>query len=138
VIILDTCVISGSLKENQESAMFAWMAGLKEETVFIPSIVIGELRKGVELLEKGKKKQALELWLEQLQDRFSGRILPIDEGTALVWGSLCARLTREGRPVPVSDSLIAASSLFHDALLATRNTKDFEGMGLRLVNPWEI
>jgi predicted nucleic acid-binding protein len=68
----------------------------------------------------------------------SGKILPFDEGTALVWGSLCARLAREKRPAPVTDSLIAASAFFHDALLATRNVKDFEGMGLRLVNPWEI
>ncbi len=137
MIILDTCVISEALKPSPSAAVLNWIDTLPEERVYIPSLVLGELRKGIDLLPSGSKKQSFTLWLEQLQERFKGRILILDGETALVWATLSARLQKEGKPAPVVDSLIAAHALKHHALLATRNIQDYENSGIDLSNPWQ-
>jgi predicted nucleic acid-binding protein len=134
--LLDTCVISETLRESPSPEVMAWIDSVPEEAVFIPALVVGELQKGVELLPAGARQEALRLWLEQLRARFAGRILPIDEDAALEWGHVCARLRRSGRTLPVVDSLLAALALRHRALFATRNTKDFQDSGATVVNPW--
>jgi len=91
---------------------------------------------GVELLPKGRKKDALRVWLEQLRQRFAGRILSFDAATALRWGGLTARSQLQGRNLPVIDSMLAATALQHSAVLATRTTADFEAAGVETVNPW--
>jgi len=136
VILLDTCVISEALRPNPSPKVTAWLEGLQEEQVYLPVLVIGELEKGVELLPKGDKQAALRLWLEQLRRRFKGRILPFDEETAVMWGSLSARCRKSGRRLPVVDSMLAATALRHSALLATRNLSDYEDSGADVVNPW--
>jgi predicted nucleic acid-binding protein len=136
VILLDTCVISESLKPEPEACLLAWLETLDEDRVFLPSIALGELQKGVELLPEGRKRTALRLWLEQLRQRFTGKILPFDEDAALAWGSLCARLSKEGKPGPAVDGMIAAIALRHRAILATRNEVDFASMGVEIINPW--
>jgi predicted nucleic acid-binding protein len=89
------------------------------------------------LLAPGARQNALRLWLEQLQQRFAGRILAIDAETALQWGCLCSKMKKAGTTVPVVDGLLAATALRHQAVLATRNTGDFQNTGIRLLNPWE-
>jgi toxin FitB len=137
MIILDSCVISESLKPAPNSKVTSWIASLEEENVFLPALALGELQKGIEILDDGKKRQALRMWFEQLRQRFQGRVLPFDEETAIVWGGLCARLAKKGRPAPVIDGIIAATALRHDALLATRNISDFESSGVKTINPWD-
>jgi toxin FitB len=137
MIILDTCVISESLKPSPSPVLLSWIDSIPEELAYIPSIVLGELEKGVALLDDGKKRQALRLWLEQLRQRFAGRILPIDEDTAMIWGNLRAGFLRQGKPTPVIDGMIAAIALKHDALLATCSTRDFSDTGVKLVNPFD-
>jgi len=136
VILLDTCVISEALRPKPSSQVMAWLESLPENRVFIPVIVLGELRKGVDRLDRGTRRAALDLWLEQLQERFRRRILDVDQETALSWGALNARLEREGHRMPAIDSLIAACALRHNALLATRNSADYAPSGVELVNPW--
>ncbi|MGC9313013.1 MAG: type II toxin-antitoxin system VapC family toxin [Sediminispirochaetaceae bacterium] len=136
MILLDTCVISEVLRPAPSPKVTAWLDSLPEEQVYIPSLVIGELEKGVELLPKGEKKAALRLWLEQLRRRFKGRILPFDEETAVLWGSLTARCRKSGRRLPVIDSMLAAIALRHSALFATRNVTDYDDTGADIVNPW--
>jgi toxin FitB len=136
MIILDTCVISECLKPSPSAALMEWIDSIPEEQAHLPSIALGELQKGVELLVNGKKRQALRLWLEQLRQRFDGKILSFDEDSAILWGDLSARLIKLGKPTPVVDGMIAAIALKHDALLATRNAKDFRDTGVKLVNPF--
>ncbi|MDY7027836.1 MAG: type II toxin-antitoxin system VapC family toxin [Spirochaetota bacterium] len=136
MILLDTCVISEALRPDPSSKVTAWLEDLQEEQVYLPALVIGELEKGVELLPKGYKQAALRLWLEQLRRRFKGRILPFDEETAVLWGSLTARCRKSGRRLPVIDSMLAAIALRHAALLATRNVSDYDDTGADVVNPW--
>ena len=138
MILLDTCVVSEALKPAPDGRVLAWLDSLKEEEVFLPSLVLGELRKGIEALADGQRRGALALWLGQLEDRFAGRILPFDGAVASQWGSLMARQTRSGRPIPALDAQIAAHALHSGAVLATRNTADFETAGCVVFNPWEL
>jgi len=137
VILLDTCVISEALRPQPDPAVIAWMETIDEEALCLNVLVIGELRKGIEMLEAGAKQDRLRLWFEALQERFSGRILDLDSGTLVLWGDMCAKAKKAGHPVPVIDSLMAASALRHNALLVTRNTQDYHTTGIALFNPWE-
>ena len=136
MILLDTCVVSEAMRPDPSPRVMDWIGTLPEHQVYLPVIVLGELKKGVDRLEEGTRRTALELWLEQLRERFGRRIVAVDEETAMTWGTLLARLDREGRRMPAIDSLIAACALKNDALLATRNTNDYAPSGIRLVDPW--
>ncbi|MFW5712616.1 MAG: type II toxin-antitoxin system VapC family toxin [Spirochaetota bacterium] len=137
MIVLDTGVISEALRPEPDSRVMEWIDGLPEEQVYLSALVLGELEKGVELLPQGSKRTALRLWLEQLRQRFSGRILSFDEQTALRWGDLAARSQASGRRLPVIDGMLAATALQYKALLASRNVDDFRGTGVEVLNPWE-
>lgn len=137
MIILDTCVISEAIKPEPSAKVLSWIDALPESQVYIPSLVLGELQRGVLRLSSGRKRDALVLWLEHLEERFSGRWLPFDNESAGAWGRLLARLEQQGRKLPLMDSLIAALALQHQACLASRNVDDFTGTGIELVNPWD-
>ena len=136
MILLDSCVISEAMRPDPSSQVMVWLDSIPENRVFLPVIVLGELRKGVDRLDRGTRRVALDLWLEQLRERFRRRVLVVDEETALTWAVLNARLERKGQRMPAIDSLIAACALRHNALLATRNTADYAPSGIELVNPW--
>lgn len=136
MIVLDTCVVSEAIRPHPSVNVLNWLDSLPEHQVYIPALVLGELEKGVYLLPEGKKRSALRLWLEQLRERFRGRILSFDEGTAVSWGKVTAQVERSGRRLPVIDGMLAATALRHSALLATRNTADFQDTGVELINPW--
>jgi len=137
VILLDTCVVSETMRPNPSPEVLNWLNGLPETKVYLPAPVIGELHKGVELLPRGNRQKALRIWLEQLRERFTGKILSFDEETAAIWGMLTARLEKSGRTLSVIDGILAAVALRHSALLATRNVSDFQDTGVEVVNPWE-
>lgn len=97
-------------------------------------MVLGELRQGVERTRRNDVAAAarLERWLEALQERYAGRVLQIDGRIVDEWGRLEA-----SRPLPVVDGLIAATALVYDLTVVTRNTRDFETAGVRVVNPFD-
>jgi hypothetical protein len=98
-------------------------------------LTLGEIRKGIERLQGDARQSALLDWLEvELPRFFWGRVLAVDARTADRWGRLQGSA---GRPLPAIDSLLAATALQHDLTLVTRNTADFDGLGVRLVNPWQ-
>jgi predicted nucleic acid-binding protein len=100
-------------------------------------ITLAEIQKGIELLADGKRRVQLERWLQQdLEAWFSGRVLLVDRQVAARWASLLAQGAREGRPLPVVDSLIAATALAYDLIIVTRNVRDFDGVGASTLNPW--
>ncbi len=137
MIVLDTCVVSETLKPSPEPRLLAWLESLNEEEVFLPSLVLGELRKGIDLLDIGNRRSALHLWLTQLGDRFQERTLGFDVEAALRWGELQAAQIRAGTPLPITDGMLAALTLVNGAVLATRNTTDFERTGVPIFDPWE-
>src|SRR5690606_3120039 len=88
-------------------------------------------------LNDKKRQQQLQTWLEdRLQARFAGRILGVDLDVALEWGILQGEAQKQGAPVPVIDSLIAATAVRHNLTLVTRNVRDFERFPIRVLNPW--
>jgi toxin FitB len=136
--VLDTNVVSEWVKVEPARPVVEWMADLDEAEVFLSVISLAELRRGVELLDAGRRRQRLERWLtEDLVDRFHGRVLPIDMLVADAWGRITARATRAGRPVGSMDAYVAATAEAHGLTLATRNVRDFDSLGVPLFNPWE-
>jgi tRNA(fMet)-specific endonuclease VapC len=100
---------------------------------------MGEIAKGISKLTPSRRKEELDIWLKQtLPNRFIGRIVDIDLQTMLLWGELLGKLEKQGRPLPMMDSLIAAIALQNSLILVTRNEKDFAGIAVAIVNPWTI
>lgn len=134
--LLDTCVISELRKPSENPSLVKWISGVDESDLFLSVITIGELERGVARLPEGKKKAAVGEWVRHaVVNRFGARILPVDPSVASCWGGLLASREKAGRPMPILDGFIAATAISSDCTLVTRNTKDFEGSGVRLLNP---
>jgi predicted nucleic acid-binding protein len=137
VILLDTNVISETAKPVPEPRVIAFLTRHEDE-LFISVVTLAELYRGIELMPAGRRRQVLTDWVSQdLPMRFSGRVLSFDEQDAPVWGELMARSRREGLNLQIMDSLLAASALARQFVVATRNRRHFDGLGLRLIDPWD-
>ena len=133
--LLDTNVLSEAMRKQPDSRVRAWLERTPDELMYVSVLSLGELRKGIEGVADTARRERLRQWLEaDVPDWFGDRILPVDECVADRCGRMCAAI---GRPVPAIDSLLAATALRHDLRLVTRNTREFEGFGLGLVNLWE-
>ena len=133
--LLDTNVISETIRREQNKLVSRWFEQIPSEALFVSVLTLGELRKGIERLADKKRKEKLRLWLEhELPEWFEGRVLPVNLAVAERWGRLLAEV---GRPVPAIDSLLAATALHYELRLVTRNTGDFNYPGLEVINPWQ-
>lgn len=136
-ILLDTNVLSEVTRPAPDARVLQWLDGLDEDRSFISVVSIAEIRRGVALMEEGRKREALAEWLARdLPQRFDQRVLPVDEPVALAWGDLMGLAKRRGRGLSSMDGLIAATAIAQGLTLATRNTRDFEGFGIELFDPW--
>lgn len=136
-LLLDTNVLSEVTKPAPEARVLEWLDGLDEDRSFISVVSIAEIRRGVALMDDGRKRDALAEWLARdLPQRFEQRIFHVDEPIALAWGDLMGLAKRRGRGLSAMDGLIAATAIAQDLTLATRNTKDFEGLDIDLFDPW--
>jgi predicted nucleic acid-binding protein len=136
-LLLDTNVLSEVTKPRPNGRVLQWLDRLDEDRAFISVVSIAEIRRGVALMDAGRKREALAEWLaNDLPQRFERRVIPIDEPVALAWGDLMRLAKRSGRGLSSMDGLIAATGLVHDLAVATRNTKHFEGFGVELFDPW--
>ena len=136
--LVDTNVISELIARPPNPKVVAWIDQLDPGTVYLSVITVGEIRKGIEKLQASKRKDTLKDWLDtDLLIRFQGRIVEISVETMLLWGELVARLERQGKPMGAIDSLIAASALQGQYVLATRSEDDFQNTGVTVVNPWK-
>lgn len=135
--LIDTNVISEPTRKQPSANVVSWLNSVDENQLYLSSLSIGELQKGITKIGGNQQKQqALNHWYEQLQLRFKHRVLTVDCQLAKFWGELSARVTH---PTPAIDSLIASTALYHHCTLVTRNTKDFEAynsFGLAIINPW--
>ena len=107
---------------------------VSESHLFISSLTVGEIRKGIELARQRNdigQAESLEAWLQRVIEGFSGRILSVDAQVADSWGQMSAI-----RPVPVVDGLLAATAMVHDFTLVTRNVSDVEGLGVSVLDPF--
>ena len=136
--LLDTCVISEVIKRKPYSNVIKWIKQEEESNFFISVLTIGELHKGIEKLDKSKRKEELHNWVENdLKERFCNRIIDIDMQVAMMWGKIQGMTDRAGKPMPAIDSLIAATGITHHLTVVTRNTSDMKESGAVLLNPWE-
>lgn len=135
--VLDTNILSEVTKPRPEGRVLQWLNELDEDRCFISVVSIAEIRRGVVLMDGGRKRDALDEWLTSDQPhRFEHRVLPVGERVALAWGDLMGQAKRNGRGLSSMDGLIAATAIAHELALATRNIKDLEGFGIDLIDPW--
>jgi len=135
--LLDTCVVSELVRPKPKASVVSWVLERDEDELFLSVITIGELEKGIARLPDSPKRVALEQWVRrELADPFRDRLLAIDSGVAARWGALVGASEARGQPLPVIDSLIAATGVQHDLTVVTRNTDDLERCGARCFDPW--
>ena len=136
--LLDTCVLSEFTRRQPDKRVIHWLDSIEEEKLFISVITVGEIQRGIERLPDSHRKTELLVWMNNgLLNRFAERIIAIDAPTMFMWGSLTARLEAAGQPMGVMDSLIVASALQNNLIVATRNVTDFLPCGVQVINPWE-
>jgi predicted nucleic acid-binding protein len=134
--LIDTNVISERLKAKPNDNVSKWFDDVPAEMQFISVLTLGEIRKGIEKLDHGKRKTNLLVWLEHdLPSWFGDHILPIDQKVSDYWGYLTAQIKR---PLPVIDGLLAATAIVHQLKIVTRNVSDFTLPGLEVINPWDL
>ena len=118
--------------------MVEWMSDQTPDLLFTTAITVAEILHGVELLPKGKRRDQLLQEAEAMfAADFADRVLLFDERAARMFGTVAVARRVQGRPIGVLDAQVAALLRVHGATLATRNTNDFEGCGVRLFNPWQ-
>ncbi|HEY2444888.1 MAG TPA: type II toxin-antitoxin system VapC family toxin [Rhizomicrobium sp.] len=133
--LIDTNIISEVRKGARcDTRVSAWYASIADEDLFLSTLVLGEIRKGIELARPrdAGKAAALERWLGEVEAAFDGRVLGIDNAVSDRWGRMNAI-----RPVPVIDGLLAATALNNGLTLVTRNDRHVAGLGVTVLNPFK-
>ena len=137
MIVIDTNVLSEALKPLPSPTVLSWLATQEPTSVFTTAITQAEVLYGVELLKPGRRRTRLLAVVENLfSEDFEGQILPFDEDAARAYARIVVAREKSGRPISQFDAMIAAIAHCHRAAVATRDTSDFEGCGVQVVNPW--
>ncbi len=135
--LIDTNVVSETLKPRSERRVVDWIGRQMANDLFLASISLGELVRGVRRIRDRTRSERFQRWIDSdLAAQFQGRILPFDRETAVIWGEIMGDGDRVGRPKPMVDAQIAAVARRHGLTLVTRNTRDFVGMEVVLLDPW--
>jgi predicted nucleic acid-binding protein len=131
--LVDANVLSEPTRPDPHPAVVAWLRR-HERAIAVDPVILGEIRFGILLLARGKRRTRLERWFDEGVRRI--HCLPWEAETGLRWAELLARLRTSGRAMPVKDSLIAATALVHRLAVVTRNVGDFEKAGCDVINPF--
>jgi toxin FitB len=138
VIVLDTNVLSEVLKPSPAVRVLEWLAAQPASQLFTTAITQAEILYGLELLPKGKRRSALQLAVRAVfEEDFAGRVLPFDSAAALVFSQIAAARRSMGRPITQLDAQIASIARSRVAVIATRNTADFQDCGVGIIDPWD-
>ena len=138
MIVLDTNVLSELMRPDPDQAVIAWMDSQDPAQLFLTAVTVAEILYGIARLSDEKRKADLrELGAAMLKEDFARRILSFDEAAAAHYAEVVCERQSSGRPIGMADAQIAAiCRTLNGATLATRNSRDFEGIGLDLANPW--
>jgi predicted nucleic acid-binding protein len=137
MILLDTNVVSEAFRIQPDPVVRAWYDAQSTVDLFLCAPVLAELRQGIERLPVGKRRSRLEELIAQFdQQIFASNFLSVDREAAYAFGRVMAQRQRAGRPIGAMDALIASITLVHGAALATRDTNDFDHLGIELINPF--
>lgn len=136
--LLDTNVISAVMSPSPPPKVLDWLNLSESATLFLSSVTLAEIGYGLAVLADGRKKRDLENRFETfVATAFEDRILDFDRAAARLYGGILAHRRALGRPMSMADGQIAAIARSRQLVVATRNLRDFEDCGLRLVNPFE-
>lgn len=134
--LLDTNVISEVMRKHPDKGVLNWLTAIPSQELYLSVLTLGELRKGIEKLSEGARKNTLRLWLaHDLFELYATHILAVDPVVADRWGYIAATISR---PLPVIDLLLASTALTHNLKLVTRNVRDFDIPGLEVINPFLV
>lgn len=134
--LVDANVLCESSKTHPDAAVLQWLA-VHDAELRISALSLGEMLKGMHLMDRGKRRQKIEHWYQRIERWATGRILPVDAAVMKTWAAFYAKHQRAGRKLPAMDSLIAATALQHQLTLVTRNTADFPD-DVHVLNPWTV
>lgn len=138
MIVLDTNVLSELMLPSPDTAVHQWLSQQTNEHVYTTAISMAEILQGIELLPAGKRRSGLLAAAHSLfTGVLSGRVLSFDEGAAQAFAPIAVERRKRGRPISLFDAQIASIAKARNAALATRDIRDFEGCGVRLINPWQ-
>ena len=130
--LVDANVLSEATKPVPDERVVKWL-GRNEPEFAVDPVILGEIRFGILLLPRGRRRSRLERWFEDGVQRL--QCIPWEASTGLRWAELLATLRAEGRAMPIKDSLIAATALEHDLAVVTLNRRDFDAAGVVVVDP---
>lgn len=131
--LVDANILSEPTKPSPDPRVVDWLQA-HEPDIAVDPVILGELRFGILILPRGKKRTALERWFNAGVGRL--HCLPWDAGTGLKWAELLARLRKTGTAMPIKDSFIAATAIVYGLTVVTRNHADFAKAGVRVINPF--
>jgi toxin FitB len=135
--LLDTNAISEWIKPRPDPGIARWLDEVDEDRTYLSVVTLGELRKGVERLADGRRRERLDQWLtSDLPGRFDGRLLPVDALVADQWGLLLARAEKAGTAIRGIDALLAATAKVSSLQIVTRNVRHFQHTGVEVICPW--
>ena len=137
--LLDTCALSEYVRKAPAPEVIRWLDEQDEASLFISVISLGEIEKGILKLRASdpRRSQKLTAWLGKVEQRFAGRILPLDTAALHVWAQIAATAELAGQPLPVMDGLIMATAQCHGLTIVTRNVQDFT-LYPQVFNPWAL
>lgn len=137
IYLLDTNVLSELVKPAPDTNVIAWTQRQSTLDLSLSVLTLGELEKGIALLPTGARRTRLVQWVKvDVPRQFFGRLLPVDDATALAWGHLAAAAQRAARPLPVIDGLLLATAQVHGLTFVTRNVSDSANRGVPVLDPW--
>jgi predicted nucleic acid-binding protein len=138
MILLDTNIISEVMRPVPSPEVLAWLNKQPKNKLFISTIAIAEIIYGIRNLPEGKRRiNLVDQFHKMITDLFKYRILTFDEPAAYLYGEIMAHRKVLGKPLSIPDGQIAAIGRLHNAILATRNIRDFIDCDLRLINPFQ-
>ena len=137
MIVLDSSVLSELLRPAPAPQVEAWLSARDGAAVYLTAVGEAELRHGVPILPAGRRRTTLSGAIEAILEKdFRDRILPFDRAAARAYADIAAKRRSAGRPISHFDCQIAAIARSHEAAVATRNTADYEGCGIEVIDPW--
>jgi len=138
VIVLDTNVLSELMRPVPTERVVRWVAAQPATSLYTTTIAQAEILHGILLLPRGRRRTTLQAAAESMfNEDFDGRVLPFGSQSAVIYASIAVERRRAGRPISRFDAQIAAISRSAGAAIATRNVSDYEGCGVKVINPWE-
>lgn len=139
MIILDTNILSALMQTKVDVLVINWLNSVAVESIWITSITLFEARFGLALLPESKRRDILTTQFEQvIETDLNGRVLFFDQEAAIMAATLAAKRKKTGKIVDMRDTFIAGIALARKAAIATRNAKHFQGLEVKIINPWEL